>query len=246
MHFHRPPVDSTLKLIAEAPMEKLETGTRTVVEIVGYPDGQFRLVTSEISGPAGARQVRQRGVLMFVDGNEAKDALDALVDRLDETARGAPLVKHEAVGNAEVARRGIELVREEISRRGATPRPSSNSRDRNRLVVRRSDGSQLNAYVKTRTSGDWQTDQRRGRTREADPEETDFWILVDLSVDSADFYVVPEWWMENDIYEAHQEYLARHGGRRAVNPAATHHAIRTPRVARWRSRWDLLGLETPS
>ena len=90
MHFRRPPVKSTLKLIDEAPLDKLETGTRAVVEIVGYPDGQFRLTTSAISGLAGSRQVRQHGVLMFIDGNEAKDALDALVDRVEAKAGQAP------------------------------------------------------------------------------------------------------------------------------------------------------------
>lgn len=31
MHFRREPVESTRKLIAAAPLEKLETGTRAVV-----------------------------------------------------------------------------------------------------------------------------------------------------------------------------------------------------------------------
>ena len=247
MHFRRPPVESTRKLIQEAPLEKLETGTRAVVEIVGYPDGQFRLSTSEISGPSGSRQVRQRGFLMFIDADEAKDALDALVDRLAEATRSERSMKPNArSSNADVARRGIELVRSEIEHRGGTPTPAGDTRDRNRLNVRRKDGTQFSAYVKTRTSGDWQTDQRRGHVREVEPEESSFWILVDVSAVPADFYVVPESWMENDIYEAHQKYLAKHGGRRAINPAATHHAIRTPRVVEWRNRWDLLGLDDPT
>jgi len=86
MHFKRPPVESTLKLIDQAPLDKLETGTRAVVEIIGYPDGQFRLTTSQITGSAGSRTVRQRGVLMFIDANEVKDALDALVDRVQAAA----------------------------------------------------------------------------------------------------------------------------------------------------------------
>lgn len=86
MHFRRAPVASTENLIADAPLEKLETGTRAVVEIVGYPDGQFRLMTSQISGARGSRVIRQHGFLMFVDADEAKDALDALVDRVRDAS----------------------------------------------------------------------------------------------------------------------------------------------------------------
>jgi 2-methylisocitrate lyase-like PEP mutase family enzyme len=82
MHFRRPPVPSTAKLVADAPLESLQTGTRAVVEIVGYPDGQMRLVTSRIEGTPGSRRIVQVCYLMFVDADEAKDALDSLVDRV--------------------------------------------------------------------------------------------------------------------------------------------------------------------
>jgi hypothetical protein len=59
MHFHVPPVSSTVRLVNQAPLEKLETGTRTAVEIIGYPEGQFRLVTSVIEGPRSSRSIRQ-------------------------------------------------------------------------------------------------------------------------------------------------------------------------------------------
>ena len=88
VHYHRPPVASTRKLTAEASLQKLQTGTRAVVEIVGCPDGQMRLVASEISGPARSRRITQGLFLMFIDADEAKDALDALVDRVAEAAAG--------------------------------------------------------------------------------------------------------------------------------------------------------------
>jgi hypothetical protein len=86
VHFRRPPVPSTEKLIREAPVDRLETGLRAVVEIVGYPDGQFRLVTARIEGSKGARRIVQGGFLMFIDVDEAKDALDALADRVAAAA----------------------------------------------------------------------------------------------------------------------------------------------------------------
>ena len=90
MHYRRPPSPSTLSLIAGAPLEKLRTGTRAVIEIVGYPDGQMRLTASVISGPPGNRTVKQRPFLMFQDADETKDALDWLVDRVDQVARAEP------------------------------------------------------------------------------------------------------------------------------------------------------------
>jgi hypothetical protein len=72
--------------VESAPLAKLETGTRVVVEVVGYPDGQFRIVTSVVEGHAGQRTIRQHDVLMFRDSDEAKDALDLLVDRLGEAS----------------------------------------------------------------------------------------------------------------------------------------------------------------
>ena len=82
MHFHIPPVASTVRLVNDAPLERLDTGTRTTVEIVGYPKGQFRLVTSVIEGPRSRRTIRQHDFLMFRDADELKDALDLLVDRV--------------------------------------------------------------------------------------------------------------------------------------------------------------------
>jgi hypothetical protein len=99
--------------------------------------------------------------------------------------------------------------------------------------------------VKTMTARTWQTSITRGREREEPTQEdAHFWIFVELKNPPAqpDFYVVPEWWIENDIYRAHGEYLAKHGGQRARTRKSTHHAIKRSRIEQWRGRWDLLGL----
>jgi hypothetical protein len=60
--------------------------------------------------------------------------------------------------------------------------------------------------VKTKRSGTWQTSTRAGIPREAVPEELRFWVFVDLRKTPADpavYYIVPEWWIQNNIYEAH-------------------------------------------
>jgi hypothetical protein len=46
--------------------------------------------------------------------------------------------------------------------------------------------------------------------------------------------------MEKDIFTAHKECLAKHGGQRAKNDASTHHSIPLPRVQHWKDRWDVL------
>ena len=56
------------------------------------------------------------------------------------------------------------------------------------------------------------------------------------------YYVMPEWWIQNNIYETHADYLERNGGQRPGGGTSSHHGINTGRVERWRDRWDLLGI----
>ena len=102
-----------------------------------------------------------------------------------------------------------------------------------------SDGRQVSVYVKTRRRGDWETDTRKGRPRTLALDESEFWLFVDLAESPPAFFVAPAWWVENDIHEDHQAYLAAHGGQRARR-LTTHHRITTGRVEEWRNRWDLL------
>jgi hypothetical protein len=78
----------------------------------------------------------------------------------------------------------------------------------------------------------------------ADGGKGPFWVLVDLeqSPGPPQFYIVPEWWIENDIYTVHQQLLVEHGGHRARTDESTHHAIEHSRIEQWRDRWDLLGV----
>jgi hypothetical protein len=73
---------------------------------------------------------------------------------------------------------------------------------------------------------------------------TEFWVFVDLGdLDTVPrYWVVPDWWIRNDIYKTHKAYLDRHGGKRARNPESKHHAIDERRLKDWPARWDILGL----
>jgi hypothetical protein len=96
--------------------------------------------------------------------------------------------------------------------------------------------------ILSRRSGDWQS-----RTWEGDPsmsaEPNLLWAFVDLSVDPTRFFLVRERDIRRDIHQAHQEYLARHGGHRAQNPTSDHHKITTARVRRLAISWSALGME---
>jgi hypothetical protein len=90
----------------------------------------------------------------------------------------------------------------------------------------------------------WQTTITRGRHRspERENETVRFWILVDLRSEPPRYFVMPEWWIQNDIYTSHNAYLAAHGGVRPGNVESKHHAIKTVRVDQWLDRWDPLGI----
>src|SRR5258706_9772559 len=54
--------------------------------------------------------------------------------------------------------------------------------------------------VKAKKGGrTWQTSTTRGRLRDPEETSTRFWIMVDLTPESPTFYVMPEWWIQNDI-----------------------------------------------
>jgi hypothetical protein len=154
----------------------------------------------------------------------------------------SPAVRSTTPSALSVAARGISLVVEEVRRRGGAAETAPAPGARNRLRLQSPDGRQFTADVKTRRVGSWQTDTRKGKERSPVAEETSFWVLVDLTVEPTDFYIIPEWWIQNDIYQAHAEYLAKHGGQRAQAPESTHHGITTDRVVEWHGRWELLGL----
>ena len=142
----------------------------------------------------------------------------------------------------QVGRAGEHLVAGEILRRGGWASTfAGNMPDVDVLAANRDQSRTVWIQVKTKRGGaTWQTSINRGRkrTREVDPDR--FWILVDLAGEVPAYFVVPEWWMQNDIYTAHRAYLNRSGGTRARSPDSTHHAIPISRVEQWREHWGEL------
>ncbi len=146
------------------------------------------------------------------------------------------------LNNHQKAEAGRNSVAAELNRRGAHQVTVGRKGRMTEILASNLDQSRtVHIQVRTRTKGSWQTSIDRGRRTVENPNETTFWVFADLAdALSPQFYVVPGWWIANNIYEVHQEYLQRHGGVRPENPNAKHHSIREERIEQWKDRWDLL------
>lgn len=159
-------------------------------------------------------------------------------------SRGATVRGATGARNQQTARAGEYFVAAEINRRGAYAVTFAGNMPKIDIVASNvSRTREASIQVKTRRSGTWQTSTDEGRRRQRPrQDEKGFWVFVDLATDKGPpiYYVVPDWWMRNDIYRAHRAYLKKHGGERAVNPRAKHHSIHLRRIAQWKNRWDVL------
>ena len=90
-------------------------------------------------------------------------------------------------------------------------------------------------YNRNLSSPTWEYKQGKG------PLRAQYGLLGDLATWPR-YWIVPDWWIRNDIYKAHKAYLARHGGTRPGNPDSKHHAIDESRLKEWQTRWDILGV----
>ncbi len=87
-HWHKEPAPSTPEFVADVPLMQTPKGLKAVIEITAYARGtKVAVATSVVEGPNHNRTIRQRGSLMFNDLDEAKDAIDAIVDHLESEAK---------------------------------------------------------------------------------------------------------------------------------------------------------------
>jgi hypothetical protein len=147
--------------------------------------------------------------------------------------------------NQQTGRAGEYFVAAELSRRGAYAVTFAGNMPRIDILASNLDRSRtVSLQAKTRRVGTWQTSIDEGERCRRKEDETHFWIFVDLVDPPApsEYYIVPSWWIRQNIYQAHRAYLARQGGVRAVNPSSKHHSIIVSRIRQWKDRWDPLGL----
>lgn len=149
--------------------------------------------------------------------------------------------------NQQVARAGEHFVAGELHRRGAYAVTFAGNMPRiDILASNRDQTKDVRIQVKTKSASSpgWQTQTTKGMPRSENPDESSYWVLVDLREPGVapEYYVIPEWWIQNDIHGAHQAYLARHAGIRPRTQDSKHHKIDLKRIEPWRGRWDILGI----
>lgn len=146
----------------------------------------------------------------------------------------------------QIAAAGEFFVAAELSRRGAHTAVYLGNMPRIDLSATNIDQTRVvSIQVKTRRSGTWQLNNQDGEPRKKNPEEDRFWIFVDLLKNKLqpDYYIVPEWWIKNDMYEAHLAYEKKKGRKVKLPLEAGHHSISLDRIGKWKDRWDILGLD---
>jgi hypothetical protein len=151
--------------------------------------------------------------------------------------------------NQQVARAGEYFVVAELNKQGAFAVSfTGNMPEIDLMACNRDQSRTIHIQVKTKSGGRaFQTSITEGRLTsppQAPHDERVFWVFVDLGEkDKAPrYWIAPDWWVRSDIYQAHRQYLDRHGGTRAKNPTSTHHAIYEERLNEWRDRWDILAI----
>jgi hypothetical protein len=152
--------------------------------------------------------------------------------------------KSRGASNQQVGRAGEYFVVAELNKRGAFAVPFAGNMPKIDIIACNSDESRtVYIQVKTKRGGKtWHSSIIGSRPMLSKPDEFNFWAFADLgSLDGHPrFWIVPDWWIKNDIYEAHKEYLNRHGGTRPGNPDSTHYAIEEKRLSAWQGSWEIL------
>ncbi len=149
--------------------------------------------------------------------------------------------------NQQVGRAGEYFVVAELNKRGAYAVTFAGNMPKIDLMACNQDQSRtIHIQVKTKRGGRSWHSSLVGSKPMGPPvtplDGTDFWVFVDLGdLDTSPrYWVVPDWWIRNDIYKTHKAYLDSHGGKRARNLDSKHHAIDERRLKEWQTRWDIL------
>jgi hypothetical protein len=148
--------------------------------------------------------------------------------------------------NQQVARAGEYYVVAELNKRGAFAVPFAGNMPRIDVLACNSEESRtIHVQVKAKRGGKtWHSSIVGSQPMVPKDDERNFWVFVDLGDVQASprYWIVPDWWIRNDIYQIHQAYLNKHGGIRPGNPDSTHHSIDESRLEQWKGHWDILGI----
>lgn len=141
------------------------------------------------------------------------------------------------------ADKGLAKVVLELERLGGADIKCPNIGNKNIVIFTSPNHKIYTLHTRSKSAGTWQSSTEYAKPMVENPDETEFWVFVDIEKRPAKFYVVPQWWICNDIYRVHEEYLSRHGGKRKITEDSQHHAIGIERIQKWHARWNQVGLK---
>ena len=157
-----------------------------------------------------------------------------------------PEKKSRGASNQQVGRAGEYFVVAELNKRGAYAVPFAGNMPKIDIIACNSDESRtVSIQVKTKRGGKtWHSSILGSQPMSPKSGEMNFWVFVDLGNfgNHPRFWIVPDWWIKNDIFKTHQDYLKKHGGKRPGNPDSTHHAIDEKRLSVWEGQWESLDI----
>jgi len=140
---------------------------------------------------------------------------------------------------------GYRAVWLELERRGAVSIVEESGEELSAIRFNSTAGERFEVFTQSRTKTTWHIEIDRDMEMQHPADDHQFWIFVNLAASPAGFYVVPSWWMQNNIYQEHfYEHWALNDGYRMRKRGGQHHEIQEYRIEQWKSRWDLLGLDT--
>ena len=96
----------------------------------------------------------------------------------------------------------------------------------------------ITIYFNGKFKGDWQPSLKFADDCAPTESNNKYWIFID--VPGKEFYITPERWMAKQIYDDHQQYLLRHGGKRRYNNNSLHHRTTLGHIKKWKDAWNLL------
>ena len=139
---------------------------------------------------------------------------------------------------------GRKKVEAELLRRGAASVTSHGTRKIHLQAANSSHSRTVELQVKTKQKGNWHTttDEAKQTVTPPDSKEVrNFWVFVDFG-GAPRYWIVPDWWLRNDIDEAHKRYLNKRDGHRAKNDNSNHHSIEESRLENWQNKWEILDI----
>lgn len=126
----------------------------------------------------------------------------------------------------EVNQKGRRNVETELLQRGATLVTPYKTRKSLLHATDLNRSRTVELRIKTKRKGNWHTTIDEAKPDGKPPDLNDvrnFWVFVDMG-GAPKYWIVPDWWIRNDIHEAHQQYLTKHGGQRPENNFSNHHS----------------------